>query len=96
MDAKRIEMIKVLNEATFPVIYQPKFYDSLYQQGRDWSWLAHYNMETLVGAICCRLEEKEDNRLYIMTLGVLEPYRQSGIATCLLKTIIEDVCQLFQ
>ena len=92
MDEKRIHQLKVLNEATFPVVYQPRFYDQLYAQGRDWSWLANYNNDTLVGSICCRLEEAHGDRLYIMTLGVLEPYRRLGIASHLLKQAMSDVC----
>lgn len=37
-----------------------------------------------MGAIACRLELQEDYsaKLYVMTVGVLAPFRGSGLGTC--------------
>lgn len=45
-----------------------------------WYYFTAYFNDLVVGAVCCRVEVNNDQKkLYIMTLGVLAPYRRLGI-----------------
>ncbi|KAJ9453287.1 putative N-acetyltransferase san [Diplonema papillatum] len=92
IEKHRVEVLRVLIHATIPLAYPPRFYKMIHTQGNDWSWLAHYN-NALVGAICCRFEEQNDDRMYIMILGVLEAYRRIGIASSLLRRAIKQAVE---
>eukprot|EP00026_Physarum_polycephalum_P019972 Phypoly_transcript_22265.p1 GENE.Phypoly_transcript_22265~~Phypoly_transcript_22265.p1 ORF type:complete len:167 (+),score=27.65 Phypoly_transcript_22265:98-598(+) len=87
---KNVGQLKILNAAIFPVKYNDKFYTDLLLPGREeLTKLAYYN-DIFVGAVCCRVEE--EHKVYIMTLGVLAPYRQLKIGTELLEYVI-NLCK---
>jgi ribosomal protein S18 acetylase RimI-like enzyme len=88
---KNIGQLKLLNTVVFPVNYNDTFYRDLLNDPAL-TRLALFN-DVLVGAVCCRVENKTSGtgkRLYIMTLGVLAPYRKRQIGSKLLEFAIES------
>ncbi|KAB1671570.1 hypothetical protein E1A91_A02G123600v1 [Gossypium mustelinum] len=88
---KNVMQLKKLNTVLFPVRYNDKYYADALASG-DFTKLAYYS-DICVESIACRLEKKEGGAIcvYIMTLGVLAPYRGLGIGTRLLNHVL-DLC----
>uniref|UniRef100_A0A7S4GLE3 N-acetyltransferase domain-containing protein n=1 Tax=Oxyrrhis marina TaxID=2969 RepID=A0A7S4GLE3_OXYMA len=90
---QNVGQLRVLHKHVFPVSYQDPFYSDVVEKHKEHCRLAYY-ADILVGAICCRVEIEDGRpRLYVMTLGVLEPYRRMGIASQLIRDIVAKVEQ---
>ena len=81
VNPKNVEQLRKLNLAVFPVRYNEKFYNDLSNNPiQSFTHLGYFS-DILVGAICSRIEQQEGSsfKIYIMTIGVLAPYRRLGI-----------------
>lgn len=88
---KNVEQLRLMNGIIFPVKYNDQFYKDVYKNIKL-AQFGHYN-DTPIGAVGARVEKNEESgeltQLYIMTLGVLEPYRRCGVATQMLEYILD-------
>ncbi|KAG9005983.1 hypothetical protein FRB94_002147 [Tulasnella sp. JGI-2019a] len=93
VNPNNIGTLRKLNQVLFPIKYSEKFYtDVLLPQHEDYCLLVYYN-DIPVGTICCRIEKEpsssELGRLYIMTMGVLAPYRSRKVGSKALQRVID-------
>ncbi|KAF8904486.1 acyl-CoA N-acyltransferase [Gymnopilus junonius] len=81
--------VRKLNSVLFPIKYSEKFYkDILLPEVEEFCQLVYYN-DIPVGTICCRLENKDgQNLLYLMTMGVLAPYRSRKLGSQALELVL--------
>ncbi|KAF9010498.1 acyl-CoA N-acyltransferase [Cyathus striatus] len=82
--------VRKLNSVLFPIKYSEKFYqDILSPEVEDFCKLVYYN-DVPVGTICCRLENKDNQiKLYLMTMGILAPYRSRQLGSKSLQLILD-------
>jgi ribosomal protein S18 acetylase RimI-like enzyme len=89
-----VGQLKVLNSVIFPVKYSSSFYKSVFEQPEAFTRLAYYG-DPLVGAVCCREDPpskgQTKKQLYIMTLGVLAPYRKLKVGKALLDYVLTEI-----
>ncbi|KAJ2713907.1 N-acetyltransferase 5 [Coemansia spiralis] len=104
VDGDSLGRVRSLNAVLFPVRYTPAFYKSLLKPGQ-FARLAFYNGACVGTVTCrkqplgfadaptAHLDPSAppavDYEVYMMTLGVLAPYRRLGIAHGLLASAIE-------
>lgn len=99
--ADNVEVLRKVNEACFPVSYQESFYKDVVERNNEGLNKFAYWNGLAVGAVCTRVEDilpadgDEENpgiknqRLYIMTLGVLAAYRGRGAGSQLVQSVID-------
>lgn len=76
----------------YSIVASIPLFSSFYHEVADRSELAKvvYFNDCIVGAVCCRLESKDnEKKLYIMTLGVIAAYRRFGVGGMLLNYVLE-------
>lgn len=85
-----LDQLKMLNSALFPIKYKEGFYRDCCASG-DVTQLAYHEGQ-LVGAIACRLELQPDYsaKLYVMTVGVLAPFRGCGLGRQLMERSLAE------
>ncbi|ORX74874.1 acyl-CoA N-acyltransferase [Linderina pennispora] len=82
-----LSKVKRLNSVLFPVQYGHSFYKALLMPDQH-AMLAHGGSPTLQLASCQRPGAPAVLEAYIMTLGVLAPYRRLGVGKVLLDSAV--------
>ena len=89
LTTENVSEFRTLNSVLFPVRYSDRFYTEALGYPSDFVRLV-YDGSALVAGVCARIEhhtEHDCDKLHIMTLGVLAPYRSCGIGTALLAHV---------
>ncbi|KAI8915576.1 acyl-CoA N-acyltransferase [Gorgonomyces haynaldii] len=91
IDEKTIDDFKTLNLQLFPVVYAAEFYRNVLQTyPPSLSRIAYLDGKP-IGAISCRVDGYQPNQAYIMTLGVIQPFRRLKLGSCLLDLILDEL-----
>ncbi|ORY02634.1 acyl-CoA N-acyltransferase [Basidiobolus meristosporus CBS 931.73] len=92
VNEQNLAKLRRLNSVLFPIKYSERFYQVVQEAG-EMAKLAYFK-DTCVGTVCCRREHVSDSpeqtELYLMTLGVLSPYRRCGLGAMLLQHIFTE------
>ncbi|KAG9121327.1 hypothetical protein FRC07_002747 [Ceratobasidium sp. 392] len=82
--------LRKLNSVLFPIRYSEKFYRQVLElELEEFCKLIYYN-DIPVGAVCSRIEKgqrSDEACVYIMTMGVLAPYRSLGLGSMALRQV---------
>ena len=88
-----VDRLVAINQVIFPIRYSPKVYQDIVACG-EISQIANLKgSKKTIGGISCRLENTPNDgpTLYIITLGVLAPFRSLGLGSKLLSMCIDTV-----
>lgn len=86
--------LKKINQSCFPVAYGDSFYNDMAKKSDENLCKFAYYSGLAIGAISTRIEPIPESsngrsRLYVMTLGVLAAYRNHGIGSKLVQSILD-------
>lgn len=91
LTANHIGTFKKLHQVLFPIEISPSFYKDALNTTLTLSKLAYFN-DIPVGCFSAKIQpEKNGAKVYLMTFGVLAPYRQLGIGAKMLEYIEDHV-----
>jgi ribosomal protein S18 acetylase RimI-like enzyme len=95
-DPRVLEKVRVLDSKVYPVKYSDTYYGNITSTAPSHARLHHVALyhDIVVGSITSRLEKTDvegELKCYIMTVGVLEPYRRLGVAQHLLHAVLDFV-----
>eukprot|EP01130_Rhizamoeba_saxonica_P001568 TRINITY_DN11419_c0_g2_i1.p1 TRINITY_DN11419_c0_g2~~TRINITY_DN11419_c0_g2_i1.p1 ORF type:complete len:178 (-),score=31.51 TRINITY_DN11419_c0_g2_i1:22-501(-) len=90
INIRNIEQLKILNKICLPVRYPESFYQKVtHRYKKEHSRYAFFN-DILVGAVSFRVDVEDDTeKIYLMTICVLPPYRRLGIGKILLEYVLD-------
>ncbi|ESK96602.1 n-acetyltransferase nat13 [Moniliophthora roreri MCA 2997] len=90
LTSNNVGTVRKLNSVLFPIKYTDKFYQGILNpQVENFCKLVYYN-DVPVGTICCRIEQKDgEDHLYLMTMGILAPYRSRGLGSQSLQSVLD-------
>ena len=91
--ANNKEIMKLLVHNCFPLTYKEEFYEKIVRSYKDLTRFITMN-DIIVGGIVARVEIDEETHepsVHILVLLVLEKYRRCGLASVLMKWILDEI-----
>jgi len=83
-----VEQLRLINTTCFPITYADGFYKDVVKAKNESLNKFVYHNGFIIGAICCRVQE---DKIYIMTLGVLPSYRGRKVGSKLVQSVLDYV-----
>lgn len=88
VSSSNIEDLKILDKELFPITWKEYHYKNILNRVNEFAWIFIYNGE-IIGQTSLRI--KEDQRCYLMTIGVKIEYRSMGFGTFILDFVEKEL-----